>query len=129
MAEALANPQKEVILKTYVSLRSAVRKALALGKERTFRAVEREKVRTAWEIGIREGVRVREFLKSRLPREHPFIVKTVKSDKYDRYLADVFLPKTGKRKRSSGSKQNLKNPDWVYLNQELIKKGHASIVP
>ncbi|MDP3920756.1 MAG: DUF1016 N-terminal domain-containing protein [Candidatus Omnitrophota bacterium] len=38
-------------LQTYSSLRSAVRKAIALGKERAVRAVEREKVRASWDVG------------------------------------------------------------------------------
>ena len=36
---------------TYSALRTAVRQAIALGKERAVQAVEREKVRTSWEIG------------------------------------------------------------------------------
>lgn len=36
---------------TYTALRTAVRQAIALGKDRAVQAVEREKVRTSWEIG------------------------------------------------------------------------------
>lgn len=38
-------------VRTYTALRSAVRGAVARGRERAFRAVERETVLTAWEVG------------------------------------------------------------------------------
>jgi endonuclease YncB( thermonuclease family) len=38
-------------LQTYSSLKSAVQKAIALGKQRAFDAVERERVQTHWEVG------------------------------------------------------------------------------
>ena len=40
------------------------------------------------------------------------LIKTVKSDKYDRYLADIFIPQ--------------KNGSYLYLNQELLAKGFAT---
>ncbi|MCB9799641.1 MAG: thermonuclease family protein [Candidatus Omnitrophica bacterium] len=42
---------KSSSLQTYSSLKSAVRAEFALGRERAFQAVEREKVRTAWNVG------------------------------------------------------------------------------
>ena len=62
------------------------------------------------EIISREGVRARDFVKARLAGTGKILIKTVKADKYDRYLTDVFY--------TSGSKQ-------IYLNQLLIDKGHA----
>lgn len=38
-------------IQSYTALRTAVRQAIALGKDRAVQAVEREKVRTSWEIG------------------------------------------------------------------------------
>jgi micrococcal nuclease len=42
-------------------------------------------------------------------KENPILIKTVKSDKYDRYLADVFVGDT-------------------YINQKLVEQGLAVIV-
>jgi endonuclease YncB( thermonuclease family) len=39
----------------------------------------------------------------------PILIKTVKSDKYDRYLADVFVGDT-------------------YINQKLVEQGLAVVV-
>ena len=50
--------------------------------------------------------------KTRGKQSHPFIlIKTTKSDKYDRYLADIFFTD------SQGKQQ--------YLNNLLLEKGHA----
>jgi len=51
------------------------------------------------------------------------IIATSKSDKYDRYLADVFLPaRKGVILSGEGAK------DLVFLNNELLKRGLASAV-
>jgi len=47
----LKTTAKTTAPQTYSVLRAAVRRAIALGKERAVAAVEREKVRTSWEIG------------------------------------------------------------------------------
>lgn len=59
------------------------------------------------EIESAEGREAKAFLEERLAKAGaPVVIKTVKSDKYDRYLADVFV---------GGS----------YLNQELLDKDLA----
>lgn len=62
----------------------------------------------AREIESAEGMRAKKYLEKTL-KNAPVLVRTVKSDKYDRYLADVFA---GNR----------------YLNQELVDRGLAVIV-
>jgi len=47
----LIRPKAATPLTSYTSLLSSVRKAIHLGKKRAQEAVEREKVRTAWEVG------------------------------------------------------------------------------
>lgn len=37
------------------------------------------------------GLAGKEFLKSILPKDAKIMIKTEKSDKYDRYLADIFM--------------------------------------
>ncbi|MBI2167387.1 MAG: thermonuclease family protein [Candidatus Omnitrophica bacterium] len=53
------------------------------------------------EIETAEGREAKEFLTTLLARPFPILIRTVKSDKYDRYLADVWV-------------------DETYVNQELI---------
>ncbi|MBI3313551.1 MAG: thermonuclease family protein [Candidatus Omnitrophica bacterium] len=57
------------------------------------------------EIESAEGKEAKQFLE-KIILSSPLLIKTVKSDKYDRYLADVWAGET-------------------YLNQELIDKGLA----
>ena len=58
------------------------------------------------EIDTVEGKKAKEFLEQKLKKGAPVLIKTEKSDKYDRYLADVFV-------------------DGKYLNQELLDKDLA----
>jgi endonuclease YncB( thermonuclease family) len=62
----------------------------------------------AREIESREGMEAKKFLEKQL-QTSPILIRTVKSDKYDRYLADVFAQ--GK-----------------YINQELVEEGLAVLV-
>ena len=67
------------------------------------------------ELATREGVEAKEFVEAALANfmkaERPILIKTSKSDKYDRYLADVFIPE--------------KNGEEKYLNNLLLKKKYA----
>jgi len=63
------------------------------------------------ELVSREGKEAKEFVEKLLPPSAQLLIKTTKSDKYDRYLADVFIP------RKDGSN--------LYLNNELLVKGLA----
>jgi hypothetical protein len=60
----------------------------------------------AREIESREGMEAKEFLEKKLRGASPILIRAVKSDKYDRYLADVFV-------------------NGEYVNQELVEEGLA----
>lgn len=61
------------------------------------------------EIETREGQEAKAFLQAELPIGKPVLIRAVKSDKYDRYLADVFV-------------------DEVYVNQQLVSRNLATIM-
>jgi len=63
------------------------------------------------ELVTKEGKEAKAFVEGLLKPSSEVLIKTSKSDKYDRYLADIFITdKTG---------------DVHYLNNELLKKGLA----
>ena len=62
------------------------------------------------EIESASGREAKEFLETTLPVGSDILVRTSKSDKYDRYLADVWVGENTKAK---------------YVNQELVEKGFA----
>ncbi len=61
------------------------------------------------ELKTAKGEKAKAFLKKLLPKGAAIVVRTSKSDKFDRYLADLYLGKT-------------------YLNQLLLDQGHAVVV-
>ncbi|MBP9853743.1 MAG: thermonuclease family protein [Candidatus Omnitrophica bacterium] len=67
------------------------------------------------EVGTKEGDEVKNFVRSLLKEASLIILRSSRSDKYDRYLADVFIPQ-----------DNTTNPmNSIYLNNLLLEKGHA----
>ena len=78
------------------------------------------------EMDTREGKAAKRFVEDLLTGV-PFIaIKTVKSDKYDRYLADVFIPgKQFLKDWNAGRVVMSQAKDLLYLNNELIQKGQA----
>ena len=73
------------------------------------------------EINTQEGKKAKSFV-SRVLKDCSFVViKTHKSDKYDRYLSDIFyLP--------AEKDIDKINQDGIFLNQELLDKGMAVIM-
>ncbi len=69
------------------------------------------------EIATEEGKRAKRFVESRLKKCDFIIVKTYKdrSDKFDRYLADIFYT-------PNVSDPRLMASDGTFLNQELLDK-------
>ncbi|MBI3307658.1 MAG: thermonuclease family protein [Candidatus Omnitrophica bacterium] len=63
------------------------------------------------EIESREGKEAKSFLEKKLLSRtgEPILIRTVKSDKYDRYLADLFV-------------------DGRYLNRDLTENGSTTVV-
>ncbi|OGX36755.1 MAG: hypothetical protein A3D87_01535 [Omnitrophica WOR_2 bacterium RIFCSPHIGHO2_02_FULL_50_17] len=74
------------------------------------------------EIGTPEGKRAKRFVEERLKGLDFFVIKTRKdtTDKYERYLADVFYP-------SGGSDIDKIAREGNYLNQELLDAGLARV--
>lgn len=64
------------------------------------------------EIATPEGKAAKRFTESLVPAGTPVTVCTTKPDKYDRYLADVFVAAAGGEK---------------FLNNELLANGHAVV--
>jgi endonuclease YncB( thermonuclease family) len=63
------------------------------------------------EMDTPEGKAAKRFVERALQGLEFITLKTVKSDKYDRYLGDVMVPR--------------KDGTLLYLNNELIKRSHA----
>jgi endonuclease YncB( thermonuclease family) len=67
------------------------------------------------ELGTAAGNEAKAFVRFYLKEAQQIIVRSSRSDKYDRYLADIFIPQSAK-------------PDSVrdiYLNNLLLEKRHA----
>ncbi|MGE0268603.1 MAG: DUF1016 N-terminal domain-containing protein [Candidatus Omnitrophota bacterium] len=70
------------------------------------------------EMDTKEGAAAKTFVQSLIKEADRVIIRTNKSDKYDRYLADIFIPQG-------------ESPDAgtdVYLNNLLLEKGYAERV-
>jgi len=66
------------------------------------------------EIVTRNGMKAKKFVEKRLANSPRVLIKTSQSDKYDRYLVDVFyIDKAGQQQ---------------YLNNRLLEQGYAVIV-
>lgn len=65
------------------------------------------------EITTRDGQIAKRFIERELKKASSITITSTKSDKYDRYLADVFYVKKGKE---------------FFLNNELLKRGLATRV-
>ena len=64
------------------------------------------------EIATRDGQSAKKFVEKMLRgNDKTVVITSTKSDKYDRYLADVFI-----------LKPSLQAPLYLYLNQALIDK-------
>ncbi len=64
------------------------------------------------EIDTKEGQAAKTFVQSYIKEAQTIVVRSSRSDKWDRYLADVFLPQG-----EAGSE--------IYLNNMLLEKGFA----
>ncbi len=73
------------------------------------------------ELGTSQGNASKKFVESRLKDCNFLIIKTHGSDKYDRYLVDVFY-----LKGEDNEDKVLK--DGTFLNNELLEEGLALLV-
>jgi len=87
-----------------------------------FSSWARQKVRLrgidAPELPTPEGKKSKEFVESQLKAVEFVVVKTYKSDKYDRYLSDIFF-------MAGESEPQTVLEQGVFLNQELLEKNLA----
>ncbi len=70
------------------------------------------------EVGTSAGDDAKAFVRSHLKEAQQIVVRSSRSDKYDRYLADVFIPKG----------EELSPETDIYLNNLLLGTGRAGRV-
>lgn len=79
------------------------------------------------EINSREGLEAKKFVEQALKKIPYVTITSTKSDKYDRYLADVFLPLRSVKTSSGGIRATKhEHTQDTYLNNELLKRGLAT---
>lgn len=71
------------------------------------------------EIETAAGRAAKAYVETLLAVGDAVTLRTTKPDKYDRYLADVFLPKSSAQSSESSAKED------VFLNNALLSTGHA----
>ena len=76
-----------------------------------------------------EGAAAKRFVQSLIKIGDTIVVRTSTSDKFDRYLADVFVLKENRgekiEERTSRSNAYSLSSNFLFLNNELLAKGHA----
>jgi endonuclease YncB( thermonuclease family) len=82
------------------------------------------------EMDTGQGQAAKSFVQSYLKDSEWIIVRSSRSDKYDRYLADVFIPQNEpaalKAGRPNPATLKAGRPETdIYLNNLLLEKGHA----
>lgn len=94
-----------------------------LGFTNTTRQYLRLRAIDSLEIDTAAGRKAREFVASLIKRAPFLILTTTRSDKYDRYLADIFIPGREFLKAWEEGKAVLSEPaGLLYLNNELLTR-------
>jgi len=75
------------------------------------------------EMDTKEGQAAKAFVQSYIKEAQSLIVRSSRSEKYGRYLADVFIPQGGEPDPSTTLRVNPATD--IYLNNLLLEKGHA----
>ena len=75
------------------------------------------------EMKMTEGKAAKRFVDALVAKTTAVTINTTKPDKYDHYLADVFLELEPGSQRSAVSDQPLESP--VFLNNALLENGQA----
>ena len=88
---------------------------LDLGFESWTRQVLRLRGIDCPEVDTKAGAEAKAFAQSYVKEAQQIIVRSSRSDKYDRYLADVFIP--------TGSEPDAATD--IFLNNLLLERGHA----
>lgn len=92
-----------------------VKVRIDLGFDLEHREILRLRDLDAPEVGTKEGDAARNFVRSLLKEASLIVLRSSRSDKYDRYLADVFIPQGNEPDPATD----------VYLNNVLLQEGHA----
>ncbi|HUR59930.1 MAG TPA: DUF1016 N-terminal domain-containing protein, partial [Opitutaceae bacterium] len=71
------------------------------------------------ELSTAEGKAAKRFVDGLLPVDTAVVISTTKPDKYDRYLADVFVGLAGGEGRVAGAETE------IFLNNVLLEQGYA----
>ncbi len=78
------------------------------------------------EMDTKEGTAAKAFVQSYIKEASRLIIRSSKSDKYDRYLADVFIPNDTTERRLSNTSEGVSDQrEDVYLNNLLLENGYA----
>ncbi len=79
------------------------------------------------ELSAAAGRAAKAFVDARLKPGDEVIISTTKPDKYDRYLADVFVGELGARSSEPGDRISGFQPGAAptFLNNALLEAGHA----
>jgi endonuclease YncB( thermonuclease family) len=79
------------------------------------------------ELSAAAGRAAKAFVDARLKPGDEVIISTTKPDKYDRYLADVFVGELGARSSEPGDRISGAQPGAAptFLNNALLEAGHA----
>ena len=72
------------------------------------------------EMSTPEGQAAKRFVEALLAKTTSIVINTSKPDKYDRYLADVFLVGAAGQSSEASAKEGE-----IYLNNALLENGHA----
>ncbi len=74
------------------------------------------------EIATAAGRAAKRFVDGLVHAGDEVVLSTIKPDKYDRYLADVFLRPAASEKLEA---ENLEPKTEIFLNNALLENGHA----
>ena len=79
------------------------------------------------ELPTPEGKAAKRFTEALVARAATVTICTTKPDKYDRYLADVFLELAADPLPQLSALNTQPRPSFVFLNNALIENGHAVV--
>jgi endonuclease YncB( thermonuclease family) len=78
------------------------------------------------EMATPEGRAAKRFVETLIAQATAVTVTTTKPDKYDRYLADVFLHRaSGEGQEAGGRGAEAGGDEEIFLNNQLLAHGHA----
>ncbi len=90
---------------------------LDLGFDTWVRQTLRLRDLDAAELGTSLGDKAKVFVQSYIKEADRIVIRSSRSDKYDRYLADIFIPTANNEAQSAN--------DEIYLNNLLLEQGYA----